>query len=225
VGERAGGYELLVRAALLTGDVAPRVLGGAGETSARDVGLPLARAHAQRARALVLCVGGDAGGGPRGGHSPPTARRGRGARARRLSRPPTRSGSRSSRRGGASSPGARSPPAGDRDGAAEQLRTAEGCSSTRPPATCGRRRCASCGASAGAVNRAGRGGRADAAGPAALTARELEIARLVAGGLTNRAVAETLFLSEKTIETHLSGAFVKLGVRSRQALAAALDAG
>ena len=63
------------------------------------------------------------------------------------------------------------------------------------------------------VNRAGRAGRADAAGPAALTARELEIARLVAGGLTNRAVAETLFLSEKTIESHLAGAFVKLGVR------------
>ena len=62
------------------------------------------------------------------------------------------------------------------------------------------------------VNRAGRAGRADAAGLAALTARELEIARLVAGGLTNRAVAETLFLSEKTIETHLAGAFVKLGV-------------
>ena len=50
-----------------------------------------------------------------------------------------------------------------------------------------------------------------------------QIARLVAGGLTNRAVAETLFLSEKTIESHLAGAFVKLGVRSRQALAAALD--
>ena len=73
------------------------------------------------------------------------------------------------------------------------------------------------------VNRAGRAGKADAAGLAALTARELEIAQLVAGGLTNRAVAETLFLSEKTIETHLAGAFVKLGVRTRGALAGALE--
>ncbi|MDA0161542.1 LuxR C-terminal-related transcriptional regulator, partial [Solirubrobacter ginsenosidimutans] len=115
--------------------------------------------------------------------------------------------------------------AGDRDGAAEQLRAAEGllvdapsshlrAEAVRELRRIGRR-----------VNRAGRAGRADAAGPAALTVRELEIARLVAGGLTNRAVAETLFLSEKTIETHLSGAFVKLGVRSRQALGAALDAG
>ena len=72
------------------------------------------------------------------------------------------------------------------------------------------------------VNRAGRAGRADAAGSAALTARELEIAQLVAGGMTNRAVAKALFLSEKTIESHLAGAFVKLGVRTRRALAAAL---
>jgi len=55
-----------------------------------------------------------------------------------------------------------------------------------------------------------------------LTGRERDVAELVAQGRSNRQVAATLFLSEKTIESHLAGAFVKLGVRTRTALAAAL---
>jgi DNA-binding CsgD family transcriptional regulator len=54
----------------------------------------------------------------------------------------------------------------------------------------------------------------------ALSTREREIADLVARGLTNREIAARLFLSEKTIESHLSKAFGKLGVSSRAALAA-----
>ncbi len=57
-------------------------------------------------------------------------------------------------------------------------------------------------------------------GISALSSRELQIAQLVAGGRTNRAIAATLFLSEKTIESHLGSAFTKLGVSSRAALAA-----
>lgn len=57
-----------------------------------------------------------------------------------------------------------------------------------------------------------------------LTAREREIAALVADGLTNRQIAARLFVSEKTVESHLSKAFGKLGVNSRAALAAQVAA-
>ena len=56
-------------------------------------------------------------------------------------------------------------------------------------------------------------------GLAALSPREREVADQVASGKTNRTVAETLFLSEKTVETHLARIYDKLGVRSRTALA------
>ncbi len=52
-----------------------------------------------------------------------------------------------------------------------------------------------------------------------LTAREREIAELVAAGRTNREVAEQLVLSTKTIEAHLRNIYAKLGVRSRVELA------
>jgi DNA-binding NarL/FixJ family response regulator len=51
-----------------------------------------------------------------------------------------------------------------------------------------------------------------------LTAQELHVSLLVAEGKTNREVATTLFLSEKTIEHHLHNAFAKLGVKSRTQL-------
>lgn len=53
-----------------------------------------------------------------------------------------------------------------------------------------------------------------------LTARELEVLRLVAAGKTNRTIAADLFLSEKTIARHVSNIFVKLGVSSRAAATA-----
>jgi ATP/maltotriose-dependent transcriptional regulator MalT len=52
-----------------------------------------------------------------------------------------------------------------------------------------------------------------------LSAREREVAGLVAAGRRNRDVAAALFLSEKTIESHLARIYDKLGVRSRTALA------
>jgi ATP/maltotriose-dependent transcriptional regulator MalT len=53
-----------------------------------------------------------------------------------------------------------------------------------------------------------------------LTAREVEVLRLVATGRTNKAVAGELFLSEKTVARHLSNIFVKLGVSTRAAATA-----
>jgi DNA-binding NarL/FixJ family response regulator len=64
----------------------------------------------------------------------------------------------------------------------------------------------------------------DDAGVGALSARELEIAELVTARKTNREIAAELFLSEKTIETHLRNTFGKLGVSSRRAVAHALEA-
>jgi|GEM_PF-1316507 len=50
-----------------------------------------------------------------------------------------------------------------------------------------------------------------------LTARECEILRLVATGATNKAIAERLILSDKTVARHVSNIFGKLGVSSRSA--------
>ncbi|MFE2018400.1 ATP-binding protein [Streptomyces sp. NPDC059499] len=55
---------------------------------------------------------------------------------------------------------------------------------------------------------------------ASLTAREREVAELVAEGLTNQAVAARLFLSPRTVETHLSRVFRKTDVATRAGLAA-----
>lgn len=63
---------------------------------------------------------------------------------------------------------------------------------------------------------------AGATGVDGLTERERDIAELVSNGHTNKQVAAALFLSEKTIEHHLSNIYAKLGVRSRTALPAAL---
>ena len=56
--------------------------------------------------------------------------------------------------------------------------------------------------------------------PAGLTAREVEVLRLVAAGRSNPEIATELVLSEKTVARHLSNIFAKLDVRSRTAAAA-----
>ena len=57
------------------------------------------------------------------------------------------------------------------------------------------------------------GGRAEPDDP--LTPRELEVVKLIAEAFTNRQIAETLKLSEKTIESHRANVFAKLGMRDR----------
>lgn len=65
-------------------------------------------------------------------------------------------------------------------------------------------------------------GPADVYGPASLTPQQLEIAQLAAGGLTNKEIGERLFLSHRTVGTHLYQIFPKLGITSRAALRDAL---
>ena len=58
---------------------------------------------------------------------------------------------------------------------------------------------------------------AGAALPDGLTQRELDVLRLLASGRTNRVIGEELFISEKTVASHVSHIFTKLGVGSRAA--------
>ena len=55
-------------------------------------------------------------------------------------------------------------------------------------------------------------------GAAALTASERRVADLAAGGETNRDIAQSLYVTPKTVEVHLSNAYRKLGIRSRREL-------
>ena len=67
--------------------------------------------------------------------------------------------------------------------------------------------------------------RRDAAhGRDALTASELRVARMAADGMMNREIAQDLFVSLRTVETHLTHVYRKLTIDSRDALARALDA-
>ena len=56
-----------------------------------------------------------------------------------------------------------------------------------------------------------------------LTAQELQIAELAAAGLSNREIGERLFLSHRTIGSHLYRIFPKLGITARAQLRAALE--
>jgi DNA-binding CsgD family transcriptional regulator len=59
-------------------------------------------------------------------------------------------------------------------------------------------------------------------GADALTPSELRVARLAAVGRSNPEIAQLLFITRRTVETHLTSAYSKLGVRGREALTAAL---
>jgi DNA-binding NarL/FixJ family response regulator len=58
-----------------------------------------------------------------------------------------------------------------------------------------------------------------------LTAQELHIAQLAAQGLSNREIGQRLYLSHRTIGTHLYRVFPKLGVSSRGEIVGALASG
>ena len=166
-----------------------------------------ARAAAGRAQALVALAEGDA---PRAAALALAAADEADGRRRRCSRP----------RATGSSPAGRC--CHDRDG---RHRPADRRRASRPRAAAPRAwrtrrawRCAApaCASAAAAPRAAG------TEGLAALSPREREIAELVAEGLTNREIGARLFLSEKTIETHLTRVFQKLGLRSRAQVAAAV---
>ena len=68
-----------------------------------------------------------------------------------------------------------------------------------------------------------RPGQANGAAIESLTGRELQVARLVVDRKTNPEIAAELFLSQKTVETHLRNIFHKMGVTTRTALARAVE--
>lgn len=61
-------------------------------------------------------------------------------------------------------------------------------------------------------------------GVESLTPSERRVAEMAANGMTNRQIAQALFLTIKTIESHLAATYDKLGIRSRRQLPEALDA-
>jgi DNA-binding NarL/FixJ family response regulator len=66
----------------------------------------------------------------------------------------------------------------------------------------------------------GRRAQPPAAGWESLTEAELDVVRLVAEGLTNREIAGRLFVSPRTVQTHLAHVFAKLGLSQRAEVAA-----
>ncbi len=73
------------------------------------------------------------------------------------------------------------------------------------------------------IHRRTRPGKHDGTGIESLTERELQLARLVVDRKTNPEIAAELFLSQKTVETHLRNIFRKIGVSSRVELARAVE--
>jgi DNA-binding CsgD family transcriptional regulator/tetratricopeptide (TPR) repeat protein len=73
------------------------------------------------------------------------------------------------------------------------------------------------------IHRRTRPGKIDGTGIESLTERELQVARLVVDRKTNPEIAGELFLSQKTVETHLRNIFRKIDVSSRVALARAVE--
>ncbi|MEX2183163.1 MAG: LuxR C-terminal-related transcriptional regulator, partial [Chloroflexota bacterium] len=67
-----------------------------------------------------------------------------------------------------------------------------------------------------------RGPEARGEGVAGLTSREVEIARLVADGSSNREVAQSLLISPRTVERHITNVLAKLGLRNRTELATSM---
>jgi ATP/maltotriose-dependent transcriptional regulator MalT len=208
---RAKWLELLARCWLALGRQSDAERAAAyAEDHAAAFGLGMATAMARRARAAVLFDAGDAVGAAELALASAEAGDGAGvvveaALSRTLA-------------------GRALAEAGDRDRALAELEKAvaafESCGSDRYRAeaerelrTLGR-----------PTHRRTRPGKTNAVGGVeSLTGRELQVARLVVDRLTNPEIAAELFLSLKTVETHMHNMFRKLGVASRVELARAVE--
>jgi DNA-binding NarL/FixJ family response regulator len=201
-------HELLVRAALATGrhDDANRWAERAVATAER-VQLPVARAQAWRARALVALDAGDARAAAEAALAAAASADEVGAvleaaRSRLLA-------------------GTAMGHAGDRPGAVGVLRLAQ----AALDAAGARRLRDACDRELRRLGERVHRRAVHGAGEAldGLSSREREIALLVRDRKTNREIAAELFLSEKTVESHLRNLFGKLGVSSRRDVAAAIE--
>jgi ATP/maltotriose-dependent transcriptional regulator MalT len=198
------GWELLIRTQLALGDLdAATESAAAAVQRARATALPQRTATAISARAAVLLARDDDAGALAGareaiGLAESTGNPVLSARARAIA-------------------GAALARGGDTEHGIAELESAE-----RALFACGARREAD--AAAQELRRLGRRAPRRArgarkAGSGALSPREREVAALVAAGKRNRDVAAALFVSEKTVESHLARIYDKLGVHSRAALA------
>jgi ATP/maltotriose-dependent transcriptional regulator MalT len=180
----------------------------AAESTAAALGLPLAMAVAQRARAGVLLAGGDAGAAGKSALASAAAADAAGApveaaRSRVLA-------------------GTALAAAGERARAVTLLRRAEhsldehGALRDRGEA---RRQLRRLGARTEPRGPSGAAG----GGLDSLSRREREVATLITARKTNKEVAAELFLSEKTVESHLRNIFAKLGASSRVDVARAVE--
>ena len=188
----------------------PRRAAAAAAACAEAVGLPMAAAIAARASRRALA---------------------RGRRCRRRGRAGTRLGRRLSRMPAASSmppSRARSPDArwrrranasAPRPSWKRRLRRSRrsAARATRPQPS------ASCASSGGASTTARDRARRTRSGCESLSERELEVARLIVDRKTNPQIAAALFLSQKTVESHIRNMFRKLAVSSRVELARAVE--
>ena len=208
-GRRAWLYAILARAELELGHVvvAERWL-ARGERLQEDLGLGHVEGAVAFARALLELHRGDADAAL--------------AHAERAQRRADDAGAAVQAARARTVAGRAAAAAGDRDAAAAWLERAEaelaamGATRFRDEAARELRRL---GHRVGARRRRGAGGD----GLSSLSGREREIAELVAAGRTNREIAAELFLSEKTIESHLTKVFAKLGVSGRVAVAGAVE--
>ncbi len=200
------GWELLIELHLAVSNVeAAEDLAARMGVRSVAVELPWRRAAACRANAAVSLARGDAGAAERSAREA--------IEIAERTRNPLLSGRARMLAGAALAAG------GERDAAREQLERAES-----GFATCGALREAD--AAAHELRRLGHRVSRRArdpvkrAGLAELSSRERQVADLVASGMTNREVAQTLFLSEKTVGSHLARIYDKLNVHSRAVLAA-----
>jgi DNA-binding CsgD family transcriptional regulator len=207
--ERCFDWEIMGLAALTVGDRATaEEYARRAEQNAERLGLRIPAAVAGRARAAVLLDAGDSDGAAR--------------RACSSAELAYRVGARLQGAFSRALEGKSLAAAGDRTRAVAVLREAEKaldeCGSLRARDEL-RRELRRLGARAEVRGPA----TGDDAGVGALTKRELEIAELITDRLTNPQIAERLFLSKKTIETHIRNVFVKLGASSRVEVARIIE--
>ena len=165
---------------------------------------------AERAAAAVALDAGDAAARGR-------ARAGRGGAAEEIGARVEAALARDARRAALAAAGEPERAVDQLDARRRRLRRAAAPFATATPPS------ASCGRLGRRRHRRTRAGQADGAGIESLTERELQVARLIVDRRTNAQIAAELFLSPKTVETHIRNLFHKLDVSSRVEVARVVE--